>query len=294
MSDLSKQGDREYRYSSPARDFTKIPNGLLRNCPDLRDGERLTLLAVLSYAWDDGQCFPLQATLARARGTDTRTVRRHLRALKDKGYLRILPRGHSQSKLILLLPKTQGEGASEEIEGSGLQEEDTGVRDLGDSSVRGQGMQLSSIQDPGVSDQDYIERDYTLSNAHASDAKDGSRRIKSREEFEAQERALSAKFSDIELSEIDIFLCNVAEDNQGERKRPGRITLLTELAEIKEERRATAFLHGIRAANRTGATHVAYVRTAAANYQTHPRQRSHHTPAGPAVKRGKGGLVTNW
>jgi len=145
MSDISTQGDREYRYSSPSRDFTKIPNGLLRNCPELSDGEKLTLLAILSYTWDGDECFPLQQTLADNRGVDVRTIRRHLSSLKRKGYITTSPRNNGKAHVIRLLLKAGGESLTEE-------RADSGVRGQEDNSVRQNRTGSSAMKDVLVLD----------------------------------------------------------------------------------------------------------------------------------------------
>jgi len=145
-----RQGDSSSRYCSPKRDFTKVPDGLLRNCPDLNDGEKLTLLTILSYAWDDGECFPLQQTLADNRGVDVRTIRRHLSSLKRKSYITTSPRNNGKSHVIRLLPKAGGGSLTEE-------RADSDVRDQEDDSVRQNRTDSSTIKVTNVKTQRELE-----------------------------------------------------------------------------------------------------------------------------------------
>lgn len=59
---------------------------------DLGSGEKLVLLALADYARDDGLCWPGIDHLSEKSSCSTRTVRRHIAALKKKGYLRVILR----------------------------------------------------------------------------------------------------------------------------------------------------------------------------------------------------------
>ena len=81
--------------------FTQIPNALLRRS-DLSPGAKLTYMALLSYAWQQGRCFPGQDRLAQDLGAGKRSVIRYLQELTEAQLLKVQRRGLGQTNLYLL------------------------------------------------------------------------------------------------------------------------------------------------------------------------------------------------
>src|SRR5438270_13768502 len=72
--------------------FTQIPNAILRR-PHLSAGAKLTYMGLLSYAWQDGSCFPGQDRLAHDLGLGRRSIVRYLQELQESGLLIVERRG---------------------------------------------------------------------------------------------------------------------------------------------------------------------------------------------------------
>ncbi len=66
--------------------FTQLPNYILRDTR-LSFGARLTFAVLLSYAWQEGSCFPGQARMASDLGTTDRSIRTFLTELKAGGFI---------------------------------------------------------------------------------------------------------------------------------------------------------------------------------------------------------------
>src|SRR5215218_1847553 len=81
--------------------FTQIPNAIFRR-RDLTPGAKLTYMALLSYAWQQGSCFPGQDKLAEDMGCSPRSVITYLQQLKDAGLLRVKRRGLGQTNIYFL------------------------------------------------------------------------------------------------------------------------------------------------------------------------------------------------
>ena len=81
--------------------FTQIPNALLRRA-DITPGAKLTYMALLSYAWQKGSCFPGQDHLASDLGIGKRTVVRYLPELEEKRLLQIKRRGLGLTNIYVL------------------------------------------------------------------------------------------------------------------------------------------------------------------------------------------------
>ena len=85
-----------------AQGFTQIPNAILR-CPALSAGSRLLYAILLSYAWQDGECFPGQERLADDLGfKSTRGIRKLLVELKDVGLIQVIRRGRTRTNLYVI------------------------------------------------------------------------------------------------------------------------------------------------------------------------------------------------
>ncbi len=81
--------------------FTQIPNAILRR-PDVTPGAKLTYMALLSYAWQKGSCFPGQDTLADDLGVSKRSVVTYLQQLQEAGLLHVKRRGLGQTNVYTL------------------------------------------------------------------------------------------------------------------------------------------------------------------------------------------------
>jgi DNA-binding transcriptional regulator YhcF (GntR family) len=81
--------------------FTVIPNYILRN-PELSPGARLTYTLLLSYAWQEGSCFPGQKRLAADIGLKERMVRYYLTELKKAGFIEVIRRGLGKTNVYII------------------------------------------------------------------------------------------------------------------------------------------------------------------------------------------------
>lgn len=66
--------------------FTQIPNYVFRD-KRLSFGARLTYGILLSYAWQEGSCFPGQEKIAADLGSTRETANRFLKELRVAGYV---------------------------------------------------------------------------------------------------------------------------------------------------------------------------------------------------------------
>jgi len=74
-----------------------IPEALLR-FSDLTDGAKLCYGVLSRYAGDRGRCWPSQQELATALGgISVRNLRRHLKELESKGFIRVIQIGLQRS-----------------------------------------------------------------------------------------------------------------------------------------------------------------------------------------------------
>lgn len=71
----------EFEDQAMAEGFTMIPNVVIRN-PDLSDGAVRLYGLLLSYAWQDGFCFPGQERLATECGKGVKAIYRHTKELE--------------------------------------------------------------------------------------------------------------------------------------------------------------------------------------------------------------------
>lgn len=88
--------------------FTRIPNGVLRR-EGLSPGAKLAYMGLLSYAWQEGSCFPGQARLAHDLGVGQRSVIRYLKELQAIGLLQVQRRGLGKTNLYILPKDDAGE-----------------------------------------------------------------------------------------------------------------------------------------------------------------------------------------
>jgi DNA-binding transcriptional regulator YhcF (GntR family) len=84
--------------------FTVIPNFILRN-PSLSIGARMMYTLLLSYAWQEGSCFPGQKRIARELGIKERMVRYYLTELQNSGFVEAKRRGLGKTNIYVLKDK---------------------------------------------------------------------------------------------------------------------------------------------------------------------------------------------
>lgn len=89
-----------------------MPNAVLRD-PDLSIGAKLTFAALLSYAWEQGRCFPGQERLAHDLGVTPRTVINYLKELQSKGLVLAERRGGQRTNRYFVRELTDSHFASD-------------------------------------------------------------------------------------------------------------------------------------------------------------------------------------
>jgi hypothetical protein len=70
----------------------------------ISDQARVTYLALLRFARQDGKCFPGQVKLARGRRVSERTLRDHLAELENRGLITIQRRGNGRTNMYWIEP----------------------------------------------------------------------------------------------------------------------------------------------------------------------------------------------
>jgi hypothetical protein len=119
--------------------YTTVSNVIIFGYRGLTDSEKLTYQAIDSFDWSDGEglrkgyAYPSLRTLARLRGLDERTLRRHLSALEEAGLLRRELRVGQPSLLWIEEPSEQESEAYLSTIAIGP---DTDVRGTPDTDVR--------------------------------------------------------------------------------------------------------------------------------------------------------------
>lgn len=81
--------------------FTIIPNYILRD-PRVSVGAKIIYTLLLSYAWQEGSCFPGQLRLANDLGLKERMVRYYLTELKTQGFIDIRRRGQGRTNVYVI------------------------------------------------------------------------------------------------------------------------------------------------------------------------------------------------
>jgi len=82
--------------------FTQIPNYVLKDST-LSFGARLTYTMLLSYAWQEGSCFPGQGRIAEDLGVSRQSVNGFLRELRRAGYIDWERRGQGKTNVYYIL-----------------------------------------------------------------------------------------------------------------------------------------------------------------------------------------------
>ena len=94
-------GRIEFEDEELRQGYTVLKNGYWRAIKT-SPGAKLLYFCLLSYAWQDGACFPGQARLAEDCGTTERTVRRWLIELESSGYIEVRQRGLNLTNLYVI------------------------------------------------------------------------------------------------------------------------------------------------------------------------------------------------
>ena len=82
--------------------FAALPYMVLRDTR-LSAGARLTYAVLLMYAWQDEACFAGQEKMAKDMGISERHLRRYLKELEDRAYVRIKRQGLNKPNLYYIL-----------------------------------------------------------------------------------------------------------------------------------------------------------------------------------------------
>lgn len=90
--------------------FTAVPNVILKRT-DLSPGAKLCYIMLLTYAWDEGSCYPGQQRLAVDMGVTDRSVRTYLRELESRELVISTHRGLGHTN-VYTLPRVQPENIS--------------------------------------------------------------------------------------------------------------------------------------------------------------------------------------
>lgn len=97
--------------AATAAGFTAVPNAILQL--GLSAYAQLALVHLLSYAWQDDECWPGQTALAERMGLSKPTVIKALAELEAAGLVESRRRGHGQTNVYRLLIRVEvGRGGS--------------------------------------------------------------------------------------------------------------------------------------------------------------------------------------
>lgn len=110
------------------RGYVQMPRIVLYS-NTLSDGDKITHLLLLSFAWKQPSCFPAQATLGNMRGKQPRQLRRNLKSLSDNGYINIIQNGSARPNRYeilcrvanggqIIVPSYEGDVGNIEFEGA--------------------------------------------------------------------------------------------------------------------------------------------------------------------------------
>ncbi len=82
--------------------FVQMPRVVLYS-KSLSDGDKVTHLLLLSFAWQQPSCFPSQASLGNMRGKKERQMRRNLKSLCENGFINIVQNGSARANTYEIL-----------------------------------------------------------------------------------------------------------------------------------------------------------------------------------------------
>lgn len=92
--------------------FTQVPNFVLK-CDGISHGAKVVYAMLLSYAWQNGFCFPGQEKLARDIGTSRQTANKFIQELAKAELIHIKRRGLGKSNVYILRSKVPGKEAGD-------------------------------------------------------------------------------------------------------------------------------------------------------------------------------------
>ncbi len=79
------------------KDFTQVANQFIKDS-SLSDSAFRTLVVLISFKYGNaGRIYPSQATIAKIRGKNRRTIIKHIKELKTKGVVESKKRGYSST-----------------------------------------------------------------------------------------------------------------------------------------------------------------------------------------------------
>jgi len=78
------------------RGFVQAPRVVLF-ARSLSDGDKITHLLLLSFSWQDPNCFPTQGSLGAMRGKTERQMRRNLKSLSENGFINVVRNGSARA-----------------------------------------------------------------------------------------------------------------------------------------------------------------------------------------------------
>lgn len=84
------------------RGFVQLPRVVLFS-KSLSDGDKITHLLLLSFAWQHATCFPSQGSLGAMRGKTDRQMRRNLASLQEKGFIKVVQNGSARANTYEIL-----------------------------------------------------------------------------------------------------------------------------------------------------------------------------------------------
>lgn len=91
------------------RGYVQAPRVVLY-AQSLSDGDKITHLLLLSFAWQQPTCFPTQGSLAAMRGKTDRQMRRNLKSLADNGYVAVTQKGSARANVYEVLCRVANGG----------------------------------------------------------------------------------------------------------------------------------------------------------------------------------------
>src|SRR5579862_2006479 len=82
--------------------FVQLPNFILKD-KQLSAHAKLSYALLLSYAWQEGSCFPGQERMAGDLGVSDRYLRQALKELEDHDYISVERRGLNKTNVYTIL-----------------------------------------------------------------------------------------------------------------------------------------------------------------------------------------------
>lgn len=118
--------------------FTSAPNYILEDTK-LSIAARFTYITLLSFAWQQGSCFPGQTKLASKLGVTDRAVRKYLTELIEAGYLKVARRGLGKTNVYHLLKGRLGDAdrnARSDQERNEFSDQERNTRSYNEDSIK--------------------------------------------------------------------------------------------------------------------------------------------------------------